>query len=138
MRTHNIPLCYRKSNRPLLCRLPGAFINPHWLELPLSRTNFHGPKGVRAIEVRLYLDDMSIMSIIQHYRDSMLSCPRHEDMTHTTTHSQNLFPNRPVVSTAVYYATRPMFYVCTDLVRSRIHDTIATQQTHSVYLTSHL
>ena len=29
-------------------------INPHWLELPLSRTNFHGPKGVRAIEVRLY------------------------------------------------------------------------------------
>ena len=30
-------------------------INPHWLELPLSRTNFHGPKGVRAIEVLLYL-----------------------------------------------------------------------------------
>ena len=30
-------------------------INPHWLRLPLSRTNFHGPKGVRAIEVRLYL-----------------------------------------------------------------------------------
>ena len=29
-------------------------INPRWLELPLSRTNFHGPKGVRAIEVRLY------------------------------------------------------------------------------------
>ena len=30
-------------------------INPHWLKLPLSRTNFHGPKGVRAIEVRLYM-----------------------------------------------------------------------------------
>ena len=30
-------------------------INPRWLELPLSRTNFHGPKGVRAIEVRLYI-----------------------------------------------------------------------------------
>ena len=30
-------------------------INPRWLELPLSRINFHGPKGVRAIEVRLYL-----------------------------------------------------------------------------------
>ena len=29
-------------------------INTRWLELPLSRTNFHGPKGVRAIEVRLY------------------------------------------------------------------------------------
>ena len=33
----------------------GAIINPHWLELPLSRTNFQGPKGVRAIEVLLYL-----------------------------------------------------------------------------------
>ena len=30
-------------------------INSCWLELPLSRINFHGPKGVRAIEVRLYL-----------------------------------------------------------------------------------
>ena len=31
-------------------------MNPQWLELPLSRTNFHGPKGVRAIEVRLYCE----------------------------------------------------------------------------------
>ena len=30
-------------------------INPRWFELPLSRTNFNGPKGVRASEVRLYL-----------------------------------------------------------------------------------
>ena len=30
-------------------------INPHWFELPMSRTNFHGPKDVRAIEVRLYV-----------------------------------------------------------------------------------
>ena len=29
-------------------------INPHWLELPMSRTIFYGPKDVRAIEVRLY------------------------------------------------------------------------------------
>ena len=29
-------------------------INPQWLELPMSRTNFHGPKDVRAIEVPLY------------------------------------------------------------------------------------
>ena len=29
-------------------------INPQWLELPMSRTNFHGPKDVRAIEVRLF------------------------------------------------------------------------------------
>ena len=29
-------------------------INPQWLELSMSRTNFHGPKDVRAIEVWLY------------------------------------------------------------------------------------
>ena len=29
-------------------------INPQWLDLPMSRTNFHGPKDVRAIELRLY------------------------------------------------------------------------------------
>ena len=29
-------------------------INPQWLELPMSRKNFHGPKDVRAIEVQLY------------------------------------------------------------------------------------
>ena len=34
---------------------PGAIIKPHWLELPLSRHNFYGPKDVRAIEVRLYI-----------------------------------------------------------------------------------
>ena len=30
-------------------------INPQWLEQPISRTNYHGPKDVRAIEVRLYI-----------------------------------------------------------------------------------
>ena len=34
----------------------GTISNLPRLELPLSRTNFHGPKGVRAIEVRLYLE----------------------------------------------------------------------------------
>ena len=29
-------------------------INPQWLELPMSRTNFHGPKDVRATEIQLY------------------------------------------------------------------------------------
>ena len=33
----------------------GAMISPQWLELSISRTNLHGPKDVRAIEVRLYL-----------------------------------------------------------------------------------
>ena len=30
-------------------------INTHLLELPVSRTYFHGPEGFRAIEVLLYL-----------------------------------------------------------------------------------
>ena len=30
-------------------------INPQSLELPMFWTNFHGPKDVRAIEVRLFL-----------------------------------------------------------------------------------
>ena len=40
----------------LLASWTGAMINPQWLELPMSKTNFHGPKDVRAIEVRLYLE----------------------------------------------------------------------------------
>ena len=35
-------------------------INPQWLELPISRTIFYGPKDVRAIEVRLYFDILEI------------------------------------------------------------------------------
>ena len=30
-------------------------INPQWLELPMSRTNVHGSKDVRVVEVRLYI-----------------------------------------------------------------------------------
>ena len=33
---------------------PGAIINSQWLELSMSRINFHGPKAVRAIEILLY------------------------------------------------------------------------------------
>ena len=33
---------------PYYASWPGAIINPHWLELPLSRTNFHGLKGVES------------------------------------------------------------------------------------------
>ena len=36
-------------------------VNPQWLELPMSRTNFHGPKDVRAIEVRLYSNGFTNM-----------------------------------------------------------------------------
>ena len=63
MRTRNIPLFFfedqihfHKSSS--FAFLPGVMIKSHWLELPISRTNFHGPKDVRAIEVRLYLSRM--------------------------------------------------------------------------------
>ena len=51
MSTLNIQLlCRRSIDFP---ELAGAMINFHWLELPMVRTIFHDPKGVRAIEVRL-------------------------------------------------------------------------------------
>ena len=39
----------------LFASWPGAMNNPQWLELPISRTKFYGPKDVRAIKVRLYI-----------------------------------------------------------------------------------
>ena len=35
-------------------------INPWWLELPMSRTYFYGPKDIRAIGVRLYQRKQSL------------------------------------------------------------------------------
>ena len=35
----------------IFASVPGAMINIHWLELPMSRTNFYGPKDIPAIEV---------------------------------------------------------------------------------------
>ena len=58
MSTLNIQLlCRRSIDFPELAIFgsrPGAIINLHWLDIPMARTLFHGPKGVRAIEVRLY------------------------------------------------------------------------------------
>ena len=55
MSTLNIQLlCRRSTDFPelaIFASQPGAMINLHWLELPMARTLFHGPKGVRAIEV---------------------------------------------------------------------------------------
>ena len=50
-------LCRRSIDFPelaIFASRPGAMTNLDWLELPMARTLFHGPKGVRAIEVRLY------------------------------------------------------------------------------------
>ena len=43
-------------------------INPKWFELPITRTNFHGPKGIRAIEVRLYLIIIISETFIEKFR----------------------------------------------------------------------
>ena len=58
MSTLNIQLLCRRSidfrELAIFVSRPGGMIYLHWLELPMVRTIFHGPKGVRAIEVRLY------------------------------------------------------------------------------------
>ena len=58
MSTLNIQLLCRKWKKiprlSLFASSPGTMINPHWLELPMSRTVFYGPIVVRAIKVRLY------------------------------------------------------------------------------------
>ena len=55
MSTLNIQLlCRRSIDFPevaIFASRPGAMINLHWPEIPIARTLFHGPKGVRAIEV---------------------------------------------------------------------------------------
>ena len=67
MSTLNIQSLCRKSKRfpklSLFASWTGAMINPQWLELPMSRTNFHGPKDVRAIEVQLFLQCPMILRI---------------------------------------------------------------------------
>ena len=54
------------SKLSLFASWTGAMINPQWLELPMSRTNFHGPKDVWAIEVRLYLVCIKRKSAYKH------------------------------------------------------------------------
>ena len=49
---HEIVCCVYSLESPF-ASWPGAMIKSHWLELPISRTYFHGPKDVRAIEVWL-------------------------------------------------------------------------------------
>ena len=44
----------KKTEKMTISRfLAWPIISPHWPELPLSRTNFYSPKGVRANIVRL-------------------------------------------------------------------------------------
>ena len=59
MGTLNIQLLCRRSidfqELAIFASRSGAMINLHWLELPINRTIFHSSKGVRAIEVLLYM-----------------------------------------------------------------------------------
>ena len=48
-------------------------INPQWLELRTSRTNYHVPKSVRVIEVRLYSVWSRLMSF-RVWRGSVWHC----------------------------------------------------------------
>ena len=61
MSTLNIQLlCSRSIDFPelaIFASWPVVMINLHWLELPMARTIFHGPIGVRAIKVRLYQEN---------------------------------------------------------------------------------
>ena len=64
MGTNNMPSCQRNSSKypikPPDLPLKSTLIVS---ELPLSRTNFNGPKGVRAIEVRLNKESVSYSAI---------------------------------------------------------------------------
>ena len=66
MNTLNIPVFLIKDQKDIpklspFASWPGIMINPQWLELPMSRTYFHGPKDIRAIEAQLYLSHISIL-----------------------------------------------------------------------------
>ena len=60
MSTFTIPLLSIRSKKKIsklsqFALWPGVILNLQWLELPISRTNFHGPKDVRVIAVILYI-----------------------------------------------------------------------------------
>ena len=77
MRKHNIPSYWRKSKRyPYYASWSGSMINPQWLELPRSRTNFYRPKGVRAIGARLYLFFLVFLARLYGVQKELLLSPR--------------------------------------------------------------
>ena len=56
-------------------------INTHLLKLPLSRTYLHGPKGVRAIEVLLYvITNLFITILLRHPALSLCKITHHKDL----------------------------------------------------------
>ena len=61
------------SKLSLFSSWPGVTINPQWLKLRMSRTNFHGPKDVRAIEVRLNEPLTVWLSLVKCTQEAILA-----------------------------------------------------------------
>ena len=76
MRTHNIPPCYRKIKDILILHPDLALLSTLIGSNYPSRTNFHGPYGVRANEVRLYFPWFSELrfSLLSRLRSRSETC----------------------------------------------------------------
>ena len=92
-------------------------INPQWLELPMSRTNFHGSNDVQAIEVRLYLVLISLKMLILKCHlvwqavccsDEIHCCPKGTecDLTHSKCVGEDRVADMAVKQMAVWQQTQ--------------------------------
>ena len=59
-------LCVIEAILMSTLNIPLVWLRPQWLELTMSRTNFHGPKDVRASEVRLNFLTLRLIYIISN------------------------------------------------------------------------
>ena len=85
-------------------------IIPQWLELPMSRTNFHGPKDVRAIEVRLYPLKFDLLS----YRENSLLTRNRIRISHGQM-NYRCSSHRSFTVSASFYACSALSQKCNDL-----------------------
>ena len=54
-------------------------INPQWFQLPMSRTNLHGHKNVRVIEVRLFFVSYCFYKLLlSYFTDEVGDIYRHD------------------------------------------------------------
>ena len=70
-------------------------INPQWFELPMSRTNFHGPNDVRAIEVGLYMTKDLHLTV----EDMETEVSRYSFMPHSSSSYPKKVTDRKMTST---------------------------------------
>ena len=78
----NMTIFYRRSKKPRkvspFASLPDAMINPQVLELPMSKTNFYGPKDVQVIVYAMF-------QTINIGKQDFVVC---DEMTETHTHAR--------------------------------------------------